>query len=213
MTSKSKNTSTSEPTPAVTIPRGTPRFSWSVKGRGKSATYCAGLPAGSGRKGQRVALVAKSGAVTFATLTEVRETADGVSRWDFDRDQERMTPEVKRANRAAKSAASAAYWQSDAGLKTAERIDARMNAKSEQSESEDAGSEPEPEPEQSEPADVDAIVAAAVAAALAAHGIGQSEPEPAPASKPRASKPRASKSTSKPRATRGTSKSDPRKPR
>jgi hypothetical protein len=114
------------PQPTVKIPAGTPRVPWSVKGRGKSATYCAGLPAGSGQTGQRVALVAQSGAVTFAVLTTIRETADNVTRWDFDRDAERMTADVRRSNRAAKATHTAEYWQSDAGLVTAQRIAQRQ---------------------------------------------------------------------------------------
>ena len=131
------------PQPTVKIPAGTPRVPWSVKGRGKSATYCAGLPAGSGQTGQRVALVAQSGAVTFATLTTVRETVDNVTRWDFERDTERMTAEVRRANRAAKATHTAEYWSSDAGLVTAQRIaqrQAQRTAQPEQAASEQAAS-------------------------------------------------------------------------
>lgn len=130
MTTKSNTTNktTTTVTPVVEIPAGTPRVAWSVKGRGKSATYCAGLPAGTGNPGQAVAMVAASGAVTFGNLTELRETVDGVSRWDFTRDDLRMTPAVKAANRAAKALGNAAYWQSDAGLATAQRI-AERNAR------------------------------------------------------------------------------------
>ena len=214
--SKAQSKSKSETVePVVDIPRGTIVLPWSVKGRGKSATYCAAVPAGSKGIGQgtRCALVAKSGAVTFATLTEPRETVEGLTRWDFERDTERMTPEVRRANRAAKSAQSAAYWQSDAGLKTAERIAQRTAAKSETS---DAESEPATsEPATSEPATVEtsetsdaASMAAAMRAAgfsaaevLAALQSAQSEPAKSePAKSAQSKSPRKSKSKSEPAA-------------
>lgn len=185
--------------PAWSIPRGYYVTAWSVKGRGKSATYCALMDGQSGAPGQRVALVAKSGAVTLATLTEVRETVDGATRWDFDR--VKLTPEQQAANRAAKSASTAAYWSSDAGLQTAERIAQRTAAKS----TEPAKSEPakskspsaQPEPEHSEPEQDMATMAAAMRSAgftaaevLAALSSAKSEPtaSPQPAKSPSPSK-------------------------
>ena len=161
-------TTTTTTSTSVPVPAGTPKLPWSVKGRGKSATYCAALPAGKGTPGQRVALVAQSGAVTFAVLTTVRETVDNVTRWDFDRDTERMTADVKAANRAAKAAGTAAYWSSPAGLQTAERIAARQAAKAAGTPAPAADLVPETVPETVAPAPAADMIAATVAALVAA---------------------------------------------
>ncbi len=171
------NTTTTAVAPVVAIPAGTPRVNWSVKGRGKSATYCAGLPAGTGKAGQAVALVAASGAVTFANLTEVRETADGIARWDFERDTVRNTPAVKAANRAAKALGNAAYWQSDQGLATAQRIADRNEARQAHHEQE-APAEVAPavaavvEHHEAPAVDIAAMVAAMLAAGMDGATIG-----------------------------------------
>ena len=201
MTTKSNTTNktTTTVTPVVEIPAGTPRVAWSVKGRGKSATYCAGLPAGTGNPGQAVAMVAASGAVTFANLTELRETTDGVSRWDFTRDDLRMTPAVKAANRAAKALGNAAYWQSDAGLATAQRI-AERNAKRSTHEAPEAPAaethEAPAEAPEAPAVDIGAMVAAMIAAGMDGAAIGAavaaatSAPTVAAPKAPRAKAPR-----------------------
>jgi hypothetical protein len=131
--SKTPKTPQALPEPVVPVPAHLTQLPWSVKGRGKTATYCAALPNGHGAPNMSVALVARSGAVTFVTLTEIREVDNGVARWDFTKDVAAMTPAVRAANRAAKGTSAAAYWQSDAGLKTAERIAERSNTRASES--------------------------------------------------------------------------------
>lgn len=207
MASKSNTQqSNTQPEPAWPVPRGYFVTAWSVKGRGKSATYCAAMPAGTGKPGQSVAMIAKSGAVTLATLSEVREQSEGITRWDFDR--VKLSPEQQAANRAAKSASTASYWQSPAGLETAQRIAERQAAKSaQQSEPEpEQDTQPEPEPastaapEQDMAAMAAAMRSAGFTAAEVLAALSQQSPTASPSPSPSPSKP--AKSPSKPRASK-----------
>lgn len=168
MTSKQSKQAAAAPQPAWDIPRGYFHTVWSVTGRGKSTTYCALMPHGLGEPGQRVALVARSGAVTLARLTGIHDMGDASSagnRWDFER--ETIAPEQQAANRAAKAASTASYWQSSAGIATAERIAQRTASKQQQSEP--ASTEPasEPSEQQSEPTAAPDDIATTVAMLIA----------------------------------------------
>lgn len=183
---------------AVDIPTGMPAHAWYVKGRGKTATYGASIPNGIGKRGELVALVAKSGAVTFGHLGEIigpDDKREGHTAWTFERDRSLMTADVQRANRAAKSQASAAYWSSDAGKATADRIAARQERRaSEVTTTHDPAimDTPTPAPADDSAAQTVAMLVAAgaspdvIAATLAALGLAAPTAPTAPAkSKPR----------------------------
>ena len=91
---------------------------WFVTGRGKSASYYAAIPADvHPAEGVAVALVAKTGAITYGTLNapaadlddkataRLAELPAGTAVWTFKRDNAAMTAEIRANNAALKSEA------------------------------------------------------------------------------------------------------------
>ena len=114
---------------------------WFVTGRGKTGKYYAAVPSGiMPREGDAVALVAKTGAITYGTLNAPATDLDakasaripeGVAVWTFTRDNARMTPELRAENAAKKAEARAEFLRSPAGIAQAERIAANAVKKAE----------------------------------------------------------------------------------
>jgi ribosomal protein L11 len=98
---------------------------WHIKGRGKKASYFAKLPRMIGNPGDAIKLVSQAGVITTGKLVEVHETTDdGYECWTFARDTK--SPEQMAADRALKLQHNAAYWASDKGAETAQKIRERQ---------------------------------------------------------------------------------------
>jgi hypothetical protein len=149
---------------------------WKVNGRGKSRQFLAAIPAGTAMPADRVKLTSKAGVVTTGTLDAIHTAnVDGLDLWTFSKDSK--TPEQLASDRSKRAAATASYWDSDAGRETAQRIAARNAAKlAESADSADSqpaapaskpqpASKPAPATESSASAD---MIAATVAALVAA---------------------------------------------
>jgi len=145
---------------------------WKVNGRGKSRQFLAAIPAGTAMPADRVKLTSKAGVITTGTLDAIHTAnVDGLDLWTFVKDSK--TPEQLASDRSKRAAATASYWDSDAGRETAQRIAARNAAKlaesADSADSQPAAPEskpaPQPQPESSASAD---MIAATVAALVAA---------------------------------------------
>lgn len=190
---------------------------WTVRGRGKSRQFLATLPAQQASVGDRVKLESKAGVVTTGQLVSLEHSADGLEFWTLERDSK--TPEQLASDRSKRAAATAQYWESEAGQQTAQRIadrNAKRAAEQSESESKPAASESKPaskpaaaqQPAAGSGVQLAQLLAeliaagmdAATAAATATATIAQLESQPAPAAP--ASKPAAaSKPQSKPAAS------------
>lgn len=123
MSSKQTTNTTNDETTGETFTQCTWRV---IKGRkGKATQYFARLPRGT--KGLRVILESKAGVVTTGTLLALDHVHDGEECWTLARDPK--TAEQRAADRAKNIARNVAYWESEKGVATMARIQARAEAK------------------------------------------------------------------------------------
>ena len=114
------------PSPAVKIPKTHDIVRWTVKGRGKSATFY--VKSVDGESGDPVAALNRHGGVTFGTLDKFEGVHDDGSMLFTLRHDDKRNADVDLiiANQLAQaSPTDALYWRSDAGRATATKMAAR----------------------------------------------------------------------------------------
>jgi hypothetical protein len=114
------------PSPAVKIPKTHDIVRWTVKGRGKSATFY--VKSVDGESGDPVAALNRHGGVTFGMLDTFEGVHDDGSMLYTLRHDDKRNADVDLiiANKLVQaSPADALYWQSDAGRATAAKMAAR----------------------------------------------------------------------------------------
>lgn len=99
---------------------------WARKGKGKAATWHVATEGNSAVPGDRFKATSSAGVITTGVLGEYLGTnAKGLHLFDFVSDPK--TPEQRAADRALKAQHQAAYWASDRGVATAQRISDRLS--------------------------------------------------------------------------------------
>lgn len=133
---------------------------WSITGRGASKVY-AMLIGGQANPGDRFTAKSQAQVVTTGTLVSIIAKVDNGTRWAFTKDAK--TAEERAHDRALNAQRTAAYWASDKGVATAERIAARAAAKQVTEQAEQA---PSAAPSATPTMDLGALIAANITAGM-----------------------------------------------
>ena len=137
---------------------------WSITGRGASKVY-AMLIGGQANPGDRFTAKSQAQVVTTGTLVSIIAKVDNGTRWTFTKDAK--TAEERAHDRALNAQRTAAYWASDKGVATAERIAARAEKKTTEQVTEQVTEQaPTAAPTMAPTMDLGALIAANITAGM-----------------------------------------------